>query len=135
MWEKKKPEFGSQIRVNRGLYYHHGIYEDDNHVYQYAAPFGSEVSPENALIIVTSLDEFLKGEEVEVRVYDDEETKRKKSPEDIISFAKSKVGTGLGEYNLISNNCEHFSNRCVFEGGQKNQVDEILNTIMEAIRK
>jgi len=127
MWEKKKPEFGDQIRVNRGLYYHHGIYEDDEHVYQYAAPIGSEVSPENALIIVTSLDSFLKGAEVEVRIYDDEELKRKKSPKEIVEFAKSKVGSGLGEYDLISNNCEHFSNLCAFGVKESNQVDDILN--------
>ena len=29
MWVNKKPEYGNQIRVNRGLYYHHGVYESD----------------------------------------------------------------------------------------------------------
>ena len=51
MWSNtKKPEIGSQIRVNRGLYYHHGIYESDDVIYQFASPVGSEVSPETAII-------------------------------------------------------------------------------------
>ena len=29
MWEMKNPKYGDQIRVNRGFYYHHGIYEND----------------------------------------------------------------------------------------------------------
>ena len=62
MWKMKKPNYGDQIRVNRGLYYHHGIYVSDNEVIQYASPKGSEISPETALIISTTLDEFLKGE-------------------------------------------------------------------------
>ena len=43
MWMKKNPSYGDQIRVNRGLYFHHGIYVNDNMVIQYASPKGSEV--------------------------------------------------------------------------------------------
>lgn len=127
MWKKIKPEYGSQIRVNRGLYYHHGIYEDDDHVYQFASPTGSEVSPENALIISTTLDVFLKGGELEVRVYSSDELKSKRSPIEIVSYAKSKLGSGLGTYDLINNNCEHFSNMCAFGVSKSNQVDDIMN--------
>ena len=76
MWVSKKAIFGNQIRVNRGLYFHHGIYEDDNHVYQYASPKGSEIKPETPLIITTTLSEFLKYGEVEVREYTYEERKQ-----------------------------------------------------------
>lgn len=129
MWEIKKPEFGSQIRVNRGFYYHHGIYEDDMHVYQFAAPAGSEISPENALIIVTTLDDFLKGGVLEVREYTSSELKEKRSPEEIIDYAKSMVGTGLGTYNLVTNNCEHFSNMCAFGKASSNQVEDVLKLL------
>ncbi len=129
MWNKTMPKYGDQIRVNRGLYYHHGIYEDDNHIYQYAAPAGSEVDPKNALIITTNLETFLKGGEVEVREYTDEELNEKRSPDEIVEYAKSKLGSGLGEYNLISNNCEHFSNDCAFGFKRSNQVDDILNLL------
>lgn len=126
MWVKKKPSYGNQIRVSRGLYFHHGIYEDDNHVYQYASPKGSEISPETALIISTTLKEFLKDGEVEVREYNNQELKEKRSNDEIIKFAKSKLGTGLGEYNILNNNCEHFSNECVFGKKISNQVDDLL---------
>jgi len=129
MWINKKPSFGDQIRVNRGLYCHHGIYEDDSHVYQYASPKGSEISPNTALIICTTLDEFLKGGEVEVREYTNDELKKKNSNEEIIRKAKSLLGSGLGEYNIVSNNCEHFSNYCVFNEKISNQVEDVLSIL------
>ena len=129
MWVKKKPNYGDQIRVNRGLYFHHGIYEDDNHIYQYASPKGSEVSSKTALIICTDLNVFLKGGILEVREYSDEELKKKKSSDEIIKCAKEMLGTGLGEYNIIGNNCEHFSNYCAFGEKTSSQVDNFLNMI------
>ncbi len=127
MWSSdKKPMLGDQIRVNRGLYYHHGIYENDETIYQFASPQGSEISPETAIICTTTLDNFLKGGELEVREYSEEELNKKKSPEEIIEFAKSKLGTNLGGYNIISNNCEHFSNLCAFGKAKSNQVDDIM---------
>ena len=129
MWQKIKPSYGDQIRVSRGLYYHHGIYVSDDKVIQYASPRGSEISAPNALIISTTLDEFLKGGEVEVRTYSDEEKKRVRSKEDVVKFAKSMLGTGLGEYDLINNNCEHFSNYCAFGEKFSNQVNDILSML------
>ncbi len=129
MWENIYPKYGEQIRVNRGYYYHHGIYEDDNHVYHFAAPQGSEISPENALIICTSLHDFLQGGTPEVRVYNDMELRKKRTSDEIVSFAKSKVGTGLGTYNLISNNCEHFSNLCAFGKASSNQVEDVIKML------
>ena len=129
MWVKEKPSYGSQIRVNRGLYFHHGIYEDDNHVYQYASPKGSEIKAETAIINVTTLSDFLKGGEVEVRKYNSEELKNKRSNDEIIKCAKSLVGTGLGEYNLINNNCEHFSNYCAFGKKESNRVEDIFKML------
>ena len=129
MWIKKTPEYGDQIRVNRGLYFHHGIYEDDNHIYQYGSRENNELDPSKALIISTSLDEFLKGGVAEVRIYSDDELKKVRSKDEIVKFAKSKLGTGLGEYNLVSNNCEHFSNYCAFGVKFSNQVDDILSML------
>lgn len=129
MWIKKKPSYGDQIRVNRGLYFHHGIYVSDDEVIQYASPKGSEISAATALIISTSLSQFLNGGEVEVREYNREELDRVRSKEEIVEFAKSKLGTGLGEYNLINNNCEHFSNYCAFGIKESNQVEDIFKMI------
>ena len=129
MWVKKQPSYGDQIRVNRGLYFHHGIYVSNDEVIQYASPKGSEIAPETALIIKTSLDTFLNGGIVEVREYNSSELKEVRSKDEIVKFAESKLGTGLGEYSLIDNNCEHFSNYCAFGKKVSNQVDDILKML------
>jgi hypothetical protein len=129
MWTKRDLKFGDQIRVNRGFYYHHGIYEDDDHIYQYAAKEGSEVSQENALIICTNLKTFAKDGVVEARDYNEEELKKLRPKEEIIKTAKNMLGTGLGEYNLVTNNCEHFSNYCAFGKKESNQVNDFLNML------
>lgn len=127
MWEMKNPVYGDQIRVNRGLYYHHGIYASNDEVYQFAAPYGSEVSSENAKVICTTLNEFLKGGNVEVRVYTPDELKQKRNPKEIIAYAKKHLGEG--GYDLVSNNCEHFSNRCAFGVSNSSQVDDVFKKI------
>lgn len=129
MWVNKKPIYGDQIRVNRGLYFHHGIYVSDEEVIQYASPKGSEISPKTALIISTSLKDFLKDGKVEVRTYNDDELKKVRSKDEIVKFARSELGKGLGEYNIIENNCEHFSNYCAFGEKKSNQVEDIMNLI------
>jgi hypothetical protein len=127
MWKTNiKPKLGDQIRVNRGLYYHHGIYENDDTIYQFASPVGSEVSPETAIICTTDLKSFLKDGELEVREYSIEEENKKRKPDEVIEFAKSKLGSNMGGYNIISNNCEHFSILCVFNESKSNQVDDVL---------
>ena len=124
MWIKKEPVYGDQIRVNRGLYYHHGVYESDDRVYQFASTNG-ELDPETAEVCITTLTSFLKGGELEVREYTDDEKKRLRAKDEIIKYAKEHLGEK--GYNIISNNCEHFSNRCAFGVSQSNQVDDFLN--------
>ena len=128
MWKFKNPSFGDQIRVNRGIYYHHGIYASDDCVYHFAAPEGAETNPDNARVITVSLESFLKGGLLEVREYTEEEQKTKRAPEEIIEYAKEHIGES--GYNIISNNCEHFSNRCAFGESKSSQVDDIFEMIM-----
>lgn len=126
MWNKRMPSYGDQIRVSRGLYYHHGIYKDDDTVIQFASPVGSEVSPETAKIITTSLTEFLKGGELEVRDFTDSEKKEKRTPLEIVAFAESKLGDNMGGYDIVKNNCEHFANLCIFGKARSEQVDSFM---------
>lgn len=127
MWSKRKPNYSDQIRVNRGLYYHYGIYESDEVVYQFASPKGAEISPETATINTISLEEFLKGGELEVRDYTLEELKERKKPEEIIEYAKNHLGE-MG-YDLINNNCEHFANRATFGKSESSQVNNIFSLL------
>lgn len=127
MWVTKDAKRGDQIRVSRGLYYHHGIYASDDEVYQFASPIGSEISSETAEVCVTTLNQFLNGGVLEVRTYTDSELKTKRTPDEIIEYAKSHLGEK--GYNVITNNCEHFSNRCVFGKSESSQVEDAIKML------
>ena len=127
MWSNRKPVYSDQIRVNRGLYYHYGIYESDDVVYQFASPKGAEISAETATINTTTLADFLKGGVLEVRDYTEEELQMKKSPNEIIEYAKDHLGE-MG-YDLINNNCEHFANRATFGKSESSQVNNIFSIL------
>lgn len=129
MWTLKNPSFGDQIRVNRGLYYHHGIYESDDCIYQFASPEGSEISPETAIVCTTSLKKFLHGGTLEVREYSSDELKKLKDKKEIIDFAKKQLGSNMGGYDLFTNNCEHFSNLCAFGDKKSEQIDNIMDIL------
>ena len=49
--------------------------------------------------------------------------------DDFIKYAKSKVGTGLNTYNLVTNNCEHFSNMCAFGKSSSSQVEDVIKLL------
>lgn len=133
MFKEEKPFYGAQIRVNRGMYYHHGIYVDDEHVIHFASNTpGHETDPSYASVCETTLENFLKGGVLEVRVYDEEEQKKVRKPQDVVSYAYSKIG--VKGYNIITNNCEHFSNECAFgtkDSEQVNNVMDILSRIFQ----
>ncbi len=127
MWSNRKPVYSDQIRVNRGLYYHYGLYESDDVVYQFASPKGAEISSETATVNTTTLADFLKGGVLEVRDYTEEELQMKKSPNEIIEYAKDHLGE-MG-YDLINNNCEHFANRATFGKSESSQVNNIFSLL------
>lgn len=121
-WVNKEPVFGDHIRVNRGLYYHHGIYVTDDVIIQFGST-SQELNPELAKVMETNLDGFLKGGFLEVREYTEEEQKGKRTPTEIVNYAFMQIGRG--GYNLLTNNCEHFANECVFGKNKSEQVDKI----------
>mgnify|MGYP002520127047 CR=1 FL=1 len=81
------------------------------------------MNPDTARVLYTTLDEFLKDGILEVREYSIEETNKKREPKEVIDAAIKSIGEG--GYNLISNNCEHFANRCVFGESKSEQVDAV----------
>lgn len=125
---EKKPVYGDHIRVNRGLYSHHGIYIDDDHVCQFASTAnGHETDPNYASVCLTTLDDFLKGGVLEVREYTDLELKEKREPQEIVNAALSRLGEK--GYDLINNNCEHFANECVFGYKKSEQIDNVMSVL------
>ena len=57
-------EYGDIIRVDRGIYYHYGVYADDRTVYQYANRQGCEIDG-NATVHCTTLENFARGGKVQ----------------------------------------------------------------------
>lgn len=133
MWKEKKPIYGDHIKVDRGLYSHHGIYVSDDCVIQFASLIpGHETDPNSASICEISLNNFLKDGNLLVREYTKEEIEKKRTPEEIVSYAKSKLG--IKGYDIINNNCEHFANECVFGERKSEQVDNIMSLLGSLFR-
>jgi hypothetical protein len=114
------PKKGDVICVNRGLYRHYGIYNNDKSVIHFSPDQGKEISPENAYIRETSLSEFVKGGSLEI----DYSVKPAFSPNKTVRRARGLVGTNLKKYNLLSFNCEHFAFWCATGKLKSKQVEK-----------
>lgn len=126
MWEVKKPSYGDHIKVTRTLYSHHGIYLDDSHVIHFASNDPHhELDPDYAVVCFTTLPDFLRGGTCLVRTYTAEQSAIKRPPNEVVNYAITKLGTK--GYNLVTYNCEHFANECIFGEASSAQVDSVLN--------
>lgn len=115
---------GAHIRVKIKNYYHHGIYIGNNEVVQFGHPFNANEDPNNVFVIKSPIQDFAANNEfIEVYVYSKKELKLKNKDEDIVKIALSHLGEG--GYNVLTNNCEHFVNRCVFNKSFSEQIDTI----------
>ena len=89
------------------VYEHHGIYVGDNRVLHFCGE-----------IIMTDLNYFSNGKVVRKApdIYVGPNLsyiKFRHTPQEVCNRAYSKLGTGgAGEYNLVTNNCEHFAAWC-----------------------
>lgn len=55
-------------------------------------------------------------------------------PDEIVQRARSMIGTKLGTYNLLSNNCEHFANWCrcgKLVSHQRTLVDTVSDMVLK----
>lgn len=133
-WVKKKPEKGAHIRVNRGLYYHHGIYIGNGQVIHFTGRDEDSVldwsKPE---VIETDLNYFLKDGVLEVKEYNEEELKDLYPADHIIAYAKACLGDK--GYNLVFNNCEHFANTCTLGRFRSKQVERVFGMLFKTDRR
>jgi phosphopantetheinyl transferase len=101
------------IRVAIGGLYHFGIYVSDDEVIQFGLPptrHGD--TPQSEIEVLSSdVDAFLDGGFLEVCEFDKKEKKKNRTPEQIVEYARAKIGTR--GYHILYNNCEHFANECV----------------------
>ena len=130
-WVSKAPAFGDMIRVRAGNFYHYGIYASDSEIIQFGVipTRRAGVKDADIEVCVTNLEEFLDGGSAEVGECDGEEAKKKRSPEETVSYARSRLG--VKGYNIIHNNCEHFANDCLL--GEKKCEQE--SSVREHFRR
>jgi len=126
MEEFREPKRGDVIwadRMDKGRPYNHcGIYEGGGYVIHYAAPEGSEISQENAVVHQTTLDKFKDG--CKLRIVEFPEGF---SAEETVRRARSRIGEK--DYNFITNNCDHFATWCKTGEHRSVQADEVKKVI------
>lgn len=128
LWSNKQASFGDIVRVRSGEIYHYGIYVSDVEVIQFGViPSRRENLKDNDIeVLATDIEYFLDGGRLEVGECDTEETKKKRSPELTVSYARERIGTK--GYNIIHNNCEHFANECLL-GERKSEQEDMVRQI------
>ena len=132
-WKMIEPVKGDHIRVKSNQLYHHGIYLGDEEVIQFGGPFDMFQDAKSIVVEKVKIEEFLNGGFLEVKEFDRKEKKIKRTPEEIIDIALSMIG--IGGYDLLRNNCEHFVNYCIFGEKKSSQIDDFRKEIREKLGK
>ena len=84
-WEQIAPYKGAQLRVKRSFYFHHGIYTGNSVVHFGEGDTQADMfNSDGNIVHETSLEEFLQGGVLEVRVYSEEEKAVVNAPDEII---------------------------------------------------
>lgn len=123
-WQPTEPQRGDHIRVNRGLYYHHGIFVSFEEVIHFASLGDDNLLGSNNEVIATDLSSFLRDGQVERKIYTAEEQLDLYPVDHIVHFARTYLGDG--GYNVVFNNCEHFANYCTLGRFRSQQVENVL---------
>jgi hypothetical protein len=133
MAETREPKPGDVIWANRmfkGMPYNHcGVYEGGGYVIHFAAPEGSEISQENAVVHRTSLGAFADGCPVKIIEYPEGY-----SAEETLHRARSRIGER--GYDFLTNNCDHFATECKTGEHRSLQVDnakKIIRAVSETV--
>ena len=124
-WELKEPVCGDMIRMSFGQFHHYGIYVSDDEVIQFGlAPTARPaLAAKDVAVCASNMEEFLNGSFLEVGVPDKKEAKKKRKVEEIVSFARSRIGeTG---YHILYNNCEHFAYECYLGEKYCSQTEDV----------
>ena len=113
---------GDIIYAQDVLYRHYGVYEGDGKVIDFSSSKGHETDAADACIREKSLDAFANGRECSV----DDSVEQKYSPTETVRRARSQIGKRKGEYNLATNNCEHFARECKSGKSESKQVQKVV---------
>ncbi len=120
---------GDVIFAQDVLYRHYGIYEGDGKVIDFSASKGHETDANDACIREKSLSAFANGRPLAI----DGTVEENFSPNETVRRARSQIGKKKGEYNLATNNCEHFARECKSGKSESKQVQKVVTGAVAAI--
>ncbi|CAB3804425.1 hypothetical protein LMG28614_06031 [Paraburkholderia ultramafica] len=114
---REEPALGAHLISPRSGYSHHGIYVGNGNVVHYA---GFARSFHLGPVEEAPMAFFAAGHEVWIEpshrpTYDQKEA---------VDRARSRLGEN--QYSLLTNNCEHFCEWCLYGQARSRQVDECL---------
>ena len=133
-WLFKHPVKGDHIKVDRGGYTHHGVYISDDEVIHFTGTEDDSILDwSKNEVIKTDLNYFLRGGNVQVKEYTEDELNDLYPMDHIAAYARACLGDR--GYNLIFNNCEHFANICTLGRFRSKQVEEVFNLIFNNKRR
>lgn len=108
---------GSHLITSRNGYFHHGIYIGSRRVIHYAGFFkGFHCGP----IEEISIEEFSAGKTIHISKI----IPSKYSRQEVVKRAASRIGEN--RYSLLTNNCEHFCNWCLYGESYSAQIRSIF---------
>lgn len=128
-WTVKPPVYGDMVRTKVSFYYHYGIFADEEQVIQFGLPHNVTQSADEVKVLSTDIDAFLAGGELEVAQLSRKERAQRRSPEQTVAIALSRLGEG--GYHILHNNCEHFVQDCMF--GEK--TSSFIDNLRAGIRR
>lgn len=112
---RSKPALGAHLVSNRTGYTHHGIYAGDDKVIHYAG-LADDLS--SGVVEETTLEAFSNGNGFSVKP----NAHPRFTEQAVIDRARSRLGED--EYNVLSNNCEHFCEWCINGEHHSEQVEQ-----------
>ena len=120
-----EPDEGSHIVARRSAYDHHGIYVGNGRVVHYA---GLCRSLHRGPVEETTIECFASGHEIAVMP----NPMARYVGADAVRRARSRLGEN--RYRLLSNNCEHFCNWCLYGESRSEQVEACFAHPLLALR-
>lgn len=114
---------GTHLIVNRHGYRHHGIYVGRGRVIHYAGL----IRCRHGRIEEVSLEDFMEKRSIHIGTVPDEVRGR-----DIVLRARSRLGEC--RYDLLNNNCEHFSNWCLRGESRSHQIESLTGPVRALVR-
>lgn len=109
---------GQHLFVQREVYSHHGVHIGDKQLIHYSG----NPNDLSGKIEYTNIVDFSEGRNLFVRVYFD-----RFNLAETVHRARSRLGEN--QYNLTTNNCEHFASWCITGNRSSAQIDGLFDPL------